>query len=222
MSTLLVRRWELILYGYIRQYTNDLDLDREDYFPDDIMRLLAIWCAISDEWRRDVSSTDLMIDGGLVMKYKMERRYATAFGTDIIYKGHRKTWKLKICGDIHSSPLCFVGIVNLKRLNKVTLNDEDHNWLFHQYGYALYLDTGIIWKYRRSIRSYINFTKISTGILEIELDLNGEGKTGKLKYSMKGMTYKQDQVAFSDINCNKSYCLAVAWWSHSRYIHLVE
>ena len=52
---------------FVRLYLTE----REDYFPQDIMHLFSIWCVIKDEWKRDVSSTDLMIDAQLLMKYTM-------------------------------------------------------------------------------------------------------------------------------------------------------
>eukprot|EP01084_Bolivina_argentea_P272717 464406_1 len=210
----------LLMSGWMRETLEYMRLDPY-LFVDDLLKYFAIWLDIKEQWREDIISDDLVAHNstGIVRKeeYSSDYGYSTAFGCLCIRKGEYKIWRLQIFTSKYATyPQMFIGIFNANQYDKINFEET----LFHTKGYALNLQNGTLHcedQVALDIQLQ-NYQTVRDGdILEVLLDLTDD--IGILGYQIKN---KFTSLAFDNIDCNKSYCLAVSWTNDRDRVRLLE
>ena len=224
MSSL--RREELLVYGYIKEYhkANNMDLP-----PNDLILLFVSWIRLMDTFDKNMIPEDIVFDPEIDTKFKREATnkflsdaYASVIGTFVVTKGIKQNWTFKVHGKY---PL--IGIINENTIksNKIIkdFTDEFHNGYGIQIAGDWHFFHGNEYDYDGSLTKYVNQFQLYPRpvIITMQLDMTQtENKNGILKYIIHN-EMREDikqirtdgeytNIAYDNIDINNKYRLAFA------------
>eukprot|EP01084_Bolivina_argentea_P089577 161611_1 len=213
---------ELLVYGYIRNHQYLL----LNLIPIAIINLFATWYkSNSDEWMTEESSFELYIKDKILINEINSSQWLNAFGTQIIGKGEKKIWKLRINGNTNPKPIISarIGIIDTSQLEQnkdiqslsfmkliMKRNSSRKHGSFDQDfvgSSAISGVSGNFWWWinsqKRINKQYAQPFK-NNDIITMELDLM---ETFTLKFKVNDQHFG---IAQQHIDSNKKYKLAVA------------
>ena len=212
-------RKDMLVFGYMRKYCKKVNIE----FPDDLIQLFSSWVMLMDIFDKHKCHTliDFVTETKAIVK-RMGSHYKSIFGTIIVQKGQKQSWKLKC-----SSCTTLIGIIDNDML---TSNDNDNDiddFTDSKYkGWALSL--GLMRKFHASDSAADDDGEFEYGeqfqmfgsneiILTMELDLTQEKHdNGILSFTFhmpredgSVISNNISNIAWDDIDVNKVYRAAI-------------
>lgn len=214
---------ELLAFGFMRNYI-------KIKAPKVIIKLMAIWINLYDEWSVDLSDDKLMINNGLLLeKDHVDVGWIYGYGSNIVYNGQCHEWIFRF--DQKQMNNIKLGIIDVNDVSKQDFG-QDQKFGFNCYNFGVnFVCTPILlncgkrseWNYLSSLGNGWDNNYLQNGFM-IKMILDLSNKTnGILKFyfgddvlnneDLKNQENESKYIAFKDIDINREYTLVLglAW-----------
>ena len=193
-----IKKKEFLIFGFVR-------IDKISFVPDDILKLIAIWICLMDEWDKSVTNENIEItENEAACKKDKIIGWYHAYGSMTVCQGDIQLWTVKLWP--YASKWRIIGIIEDQCVNPKLEHFTDKD--SHCFGYGKGLHCQDMFHNDELIPfDHPLGSDEANRVIKVELNMANKDK-GVLTYYFHDE--KQESKSYDNIDITKKYRLCIA------------